>query len=98
VLLLPNGGPSWIPLLPIAAAVVVDGGSALSDVAVACRDLDLPCVVATVDATQRIGQGTIVEVDGFAGTVRLPGRRSAGMDEAPTALPRLFDQPRSNPA
>ncbi|HEY2203936.1 MAG TPA: PEP-utilizing enzyme [Pseudonocardia sp.] len=74
VLVLPAGGPAWVPLLAAAAAVVVDGGSALSDVAVACRDLDIPCVAATVDATARIHQGTAVEVDGTTGSVRLAPR------------------------
>jgi pyruvate,water dikinase len=77
VLVVGSGGPCWLPLLPVAAAVVVDAGAPLSEVAVACRDLAIPCVVATVDATTRIGQGATVEVDGFSGTVRLAGRESA---------------------
>ena len=77
VLVVGSGGPCWLPLLPVAAAVVVDAGAPLSEVAVACRDLAIPCVVATVDATTRISQGATVEVDGFSGTVRLAGRESA---------------------
>lgn len=74
VLVVPSGGPGWVPLLPVASAVVMDAGAALSEVAVAARDLGIPCVAATVDATGRIAQGAGVEVDGFAGMVRLTGR------------------------
>jgi pyruvate,water dikinase len=91
VLVLRSGGPSWVPLLPMVSAVVVDGGSALCDVALSCRDLAIPCVVATVDATTRLGQGVGVEVDGFAGAVRFSGRGGA-------ELTSLHGEPTKNPA
>jgi pyruvate,water dikinase len=90
VLVAPSAGPAWVPLLPVVAAVVTDAGAALSAVAVACRDLGIPCVVATVDATTRIGNGATVEVDGFAGTVRLTGRGEDGGRPPPA---QVADQP-----
>jgi rifampicin phosphotransferase len=69
VLVLPSAGPSWVPLLTMAVGVVVDSGGALSDVSVACRDLGIPCVVGTVDATGRIAAGSEITVDGSAGAV-----------------------------
>lgn len=98
VLVLPTGGPGWVPLLLVAAAVVVDGGSALCDVAVACRDLGVACVVATVDATNRLGTGTSVQVDGFSGTVALTERTSAPQGAEQDDLPRLFSRPASSTA
>jgi pyruvate,water dikinase len=74
-------GPGWVPILAAASAVVIDDGAPLSEVALACRDLGIPCVVACIDATTRLGPGQEVVVDGSAGTVRpestvesLPGR------------------------
>jgi pyruvate,water dikinase len=95
VLVIPTAGPAWVPLLPSVAAVVADAGAALSELAVACRDLGIPCVVATVDATSRIGHGATVQVDGFAGTVRLTGRAE---DAARTPPARVADQPTSSSA
>jgi pyruvate,water dikinase len=66
---LPSAGPSWVPLLTTAVGVVTDSGGALSDVSVACRDLGIPCVVGTVDATSRIVGGAEITVDGGAGAV-----------------------------
>lgn len=70
ILVLPGAGPEWLPLLVGAAAVLVDAGGPLSEVAVAARDLGLPCVVLCEDATQRIATGQEVVVDGWLGTVR----------------------------
>ncbi|MCU1650512.1 MAG: rifampicin phosphotransferase [Pseudonocardiales bacterium] len=69
VLVLPSAGPSWVPLLTTAVGVVTDSGGALSDVSIACRDLGIPCVVGTVDATSRIVGGAEITVDGGAGAV-----------------------------
>ena len=35
------------------------------------RELGIPCAVSVTDATKRIPDGAMVEVDGAAGTVRL---------------------------
>jgi pyruvate,water dikinase len=81
VLVTRSAGPGWLPLLAAASAAVIDDGAALSEVALACRDLGIPCVVACLDATTRLVNGQEVVVDGSAGTVRpestvdsLPGR------------------------
>lgn len=95
ILVAPSAGPAWVPLLPAVSAVVTDAGAALSAVAVACRDLGIPCVVATVDATSRIGNGATVAVDGFAGTVRLTGRGEDGGRPPPA---QVADQPTSSSA
>ena len=70
VLVVRSAGPGWLPVLAAASAVVVDDGAALSEVALACRDLGIPCVVACIDATTRLIAGQEVVVDGSAGTVR----------------------------
>lgn len=63
--------PPWTPLFSIAAAVVTDAGGVLSHAAIAAREYAIPCVTGTGDATQRIPDGTLIEVDGGAGTVRI---------------------------
>jgi rifampicin phosphotransferase len=106
VLVLPSGGPGWTVLLPLAAAVVVDGGGPLCPVAVACRELGVPCVVATVRAGTRIPAGAEVQVDGSAGVIRLPGHDDASGGPAPDTgpgpdgrvLPIVRATPTSNPA
>jgi len=60
----------WTPLFAFAAAVVTDVGGLLSHPTVVAREYGIPCVVGTGDATLRLHDGQIVEVDGTAGVVR----------------------------
>lgn len=59
----------WTPLFPKAAAVVTDVGAVLSHAAIVARELGIPAVVGTGDATIRLQTGEKVRVDGLAGTV-----------------------------
>jgi pyruvate,water dikinase len=71
VLVAPNTDPSWTPLFVPAAAVVVDVGAMNSHAVIVSRELGVPCAVSVVDATRRIPDGALVEVDGNAGTVTI---------------------------
>lgn len=59
----------WTPLFPRAAAVVTDVGAILSHAAIVARELGIPAVVGTGDATVRLKTGDWVRVDGLTGTV-----------------------------
>ena len=63
--------PTWTPLFVIASGLVTDLGGSLSHAAVVAREYRLPAVVGTHVATQQIGQGEWIEVDGVQGIVRL---------------------------
>jgi pyruvate,water dikinase len=69
VLVAPITDPSWTPLFVPAAAVIVDVGAPLSHAIIVSRELGIPCVVSVTDATRRIRDGAMVEVDGDTGTV-----------------------------
>lgn len=71
ILVAPMTDPAWTPLFVPAAAVVVDVGAPLSHAIIVSRELGIPCVVSVTDATRRIPDGALVEVDGDAGTVRV---------------------------
>jgi pyruvate,water dikinase len=61
--------PGWAPLLAIVGAAVIDIGGPLSHGAIVARELGIPCVIGTGDGTKRLAEGTVVMVDGDAGTV-----------------------------
>ncbi|MEO1062140.1 MAG: PEP-utilizing enzyme [Actinomycetota bacterium] len=69
VLVAPITDPSWTPLFVTASAVVVDVGAPLSHAVIVSRELGIPCVVSATDATKRIVDGALVEVDGDTGVV-----------------------------
>jgi pyruvate,water dikinase len=71
VLVAPITDPSWTPLFVPAAGVVVDVGAPISHAVIVSRELGIPCVVSVIDATRKIPNGAMVEVDGTNGTVTL---------------------------
>lgn len=63
----------WTPLFPRAAAVVTDMGAPLSHASIVARELGIPAVVGTGNATIRLRDGDRVRVDGERGTVEVLG-------------------------
>jgi len=59
----------WTPLFPRAAAVVTNVGAPLSHAAIVARELGIPAVVGTGNATMYLQDGDWVRVDGTRGTV-----------------------------
>jgi pyruvate,water dikinase len=63
---------TWTPLFDRAGAVVTEAGGLLCHAAIVAREHRLPCVVSASGCT-RLPDGATVQVDGYAGTVRLLG-------------------------
>ncbi|MFI6903182.1 PEP/pyruvate-binding domain-containing protein [Nonomuraea sp. NPDC050394] len=61
----------WTPMFPRAAAVVTDMGAPLSHASIVARELGIPAVVGTGNATARIRDGDRIRVDGERGTVEV---------------------------
>ena len=79
ILVAPLTDPAWTPLFLPAAAVVVNVGALMSHAVIVSRELGIPCVVAVANATDRITDGAMLEVDGTAGTVTvLDAAKEAG--------------------
>ena len=71
ILVAPNTDPAWTPLFVAAGGVVVDVGAMNSHAIIVSRELGVPCAVSVVDASKRIPDGALVELDGAAGTVTI---------------------------
>lgn len=69
VLVAPMTSPDWVPIMRRAAALVTDGGGMTCHAAIVSRELGLPCVVGTRNATTVLRDGEIVTVDGARGEV-----------------------------
>jgi phosphoenolpyruvate synthase/pyruvate phosphate dikinase len=54
-----------------AGAIVTDVGGLMSHAAIISRELSIPCVVGTVNASRSLKDGDRVEVDGSTGVVRV---------------------------
>ena len=62
ILITNNTSPGWDPLLKLAAAVVTDRGGRTSHAAIVARELGVPAVVGTNDATTKIKDGEMITV------------------------------------
>jgi pyruvate, water dikinase len=58
-----------VPAMSRAAAIVTDEGGMTCHAAIVSRELGVPCVVGTREATRKIAEGATVTVDGKTGAV-----------------------------
>jgi pyruvate,water dikinase len=69
VLVAPMTNPDWIPTMRRAAALVTDAGGMTCHAAIVSRELGVPCVVGTHNATTVLRDGEMVTVNGAKGQV-----------------------------
>jgi pyruvate,water dikinase len=69
--------PDMVPAMQRAAGIVTDQGGMTSHAAIVSRELGVPAVVGTDDATERLRDGQVVRIDGEMGVVEV------GADEDP---------------
>jgi len=60
--------PDWEPIMKIAGAIVTNKGGRTCHAAIISRELGIPCVIGSGDATQRLSTGQEVTVDCSEGT------------------------------
>jgi len=61
--------PDMVPAMKKASAIVTDEGGMTSHAAIVSREMGIPCVVGTGEATKKLKEEQIVTVDGSAGLV-----------------------------
>jgi len=69
VLVCPITSPVWSMVFPAIGALVCDAGGPLSHPAIIAREFAIPAVVGTSSGTADLVDGTMIRVDGDAGTV-----------------------------
>lgn len=69
ILVVPSTDPTWTISMQKAKAIIGNTGGLLCHAAIISRELGIPCVVGTIDATQRLKDGISVVVDGTEGIV-----------------------------
>ena len=74
--------PDWVPVMRHAGALVTDEGGVTCHAAIVSRELRIPCVVGTGNATRLLRNSHVVTVDGSQGEVLAGG--AASDSTAPT--------------
>ena len=60
--------PDWEPIMKIASAIVTNRGGRTCHAAIISRELGIPAVVGTLDATEKIAEGEMITVSCAEGT------------------------------
>lgn len=55
--------PDWVPIMKMASAIVTDKGGRTCHAAIVSRELGIPCVVGTAEASSKIADGAKLTVD-----------------------------------
>ncbi len=63
--------PEYVPVMKMASAIVTDEGGISCHAAIVSRELKVPCVIGTKNATKILKTGDMVEVDANQGVVRV---------------------------
>jgi pyruvate,water dikinase len=61
--------PDWVPAMKLASAIVTDSGGRTAHAAIVSRELGIPCVVGTGNATKIIKTGKAITVDCSEGEI-----------------------------
>lgn len=69
ILVAPEASPDFVPYMKIASAVVTDRGGVTSHAAIVSRELGIPCIIGTGDATRMLRDGMVVLVNTENGTI-----------------------------
>ena len=62
--------PDLIPAMKQAAAIVTNTGGLICHAAITSRELKIPCIIGTGNATLIFKDGDLVEVDAQKGMIR----------------------------
>jgi len=89
--------PDWVPYMKLASAIVTDEGGMTAHAAIVSRELGIPAVVGTGNATKVLRDGLEVTVDGSRGVV-YAGRVEVEAKPQPAPAPTLQVQQAVVPA
>jgi len=78
--------PDWVPLMRRAAAIATDSGGMTCHAAIVSRELGIPCVVGTQQATKKLRDGEVVTVDATRGLVIEGARRAPAAEARPLTI------------
>lgn len=78
VLVAPQTNPDFVPAMKKAVAIVTDSGGRTSHAAIVSRELGIPAIVGTQNATKLLKTNTVVTVNGLKGEVYKGGYYTPG--------------------
>lgn len=97
VLVAPMTSPDWMSAIRRSAGLVTDGGGMTCHAAIVSRELGVPCVVGTRNATSVLRDGELVTLDGSLGLVLEGADLTPAAEVSPSGTPALPPAPAATP-
>lgn len=96
VIVAPMTNPDMVPYMRNSAAIVTDVGGMICHTAIVAREMQIPCIVGTSNATRIIKAGEIITVDGnfgivYSGNVNIDSKQKSIPDTI-DSISTLFDR------
>lgn len=87
VLVAPMTSPDFVPAMKKAVAIITDRGGITSHASIVSREIGVPCIVGTKNATKVLKEGAVITVNGQEGTIFAGGnvilKEKTGVSEIP---------------
>lgn len=81
ILVVPCADPGWSPIFAVIGGLVMERGGILSHASIVAREFQLPTITCVYDATKRIADGDLVEMDGENGRLKILEHAKRRMSE-----------------
>lgn len=89
ILVAPMTSPDYVPAMRKSNAIITDEGGQTSHAAIVSRELGIPCVVGTKNASKTLKDGDIVTVNGETGNIFMGSSiKSEETEKAPISKPK----------
>lgn len=71
ILVTSHTDPGWTTIIALAKGLIIEHGGLLSHASIIARELKIPTVIGVANATDRLKDGQVVEIDGSTGAVKI---------------------------
>ncbi|MFH1247384.1 MAG: PEP-utilizing enzyme [Candidatus Micrarchaeota archaeon] len=78
IMVAPETAPDFVAAMRKCVAIVTNQGGVTSHAAIVSRELQIPCIVGTKNATNILKDGDIIEVDAVKGIIRIVKKNVIG--------------------
>ncbi|MEK7658638.1 MAG: PEP/pyruvate-binding domain-containing protein [Patescibacteria group bacterium] len=71
ILVASHTDPGWTTIIALAKGLIIEHGGVLSHASIIARELKIPTVIGAANATDKLKDGQVVEIDGSTGVVKI---------------------------
>ena len=71
ILVASHTDPGWTTIIALAKGLIIEHGGLLSHASIIARELNIPTIIGATNATDKLKDGQVVEIDGSTGIIKI---------------------------